>query len=110
MTDEVLNDEEESKRWGWGLQDDYFYRKCFQILDREHDAQVEKDSVKPMFITMFNVSNHMDFIEVPLKEKYLSIGPCPATSSTSGVRSGTTAQVVTTSTTVLTSWPRCTPK
>lgn len=69
MTDDILTEQEKSMRWGWGLQDDYFYRKSFTIIDSLHNNTTEKNH--PFFITTFNVSHHMMFDDIPPEQKHL---------------------------------------
>lgn len=71
MTDDKLDEEEKANRWGWGLQDDYFYRKLFRMIDLERERQQFTSVNKPLFITTFNVSNHMMFQNIPKNQRYL---------------------------------------
>lgn len=71
MTEDMLTEEEKEMCWGWGLQDDIFYRKCFSILDSLHEKQLAENNEKPFFLTTFNVSNHMMFQDIPDTQKYL---------------------------------------
>lgn len=57
----------ESARWGWGMQDDYFYRKCFRHLDYL-DKQASK---KPVFAVLHTLSHHMSFRSMPKEQRYL---------------------------------------
>ncbi len=53
--------------WGWGLQDDYYYKRFFEYMDREwHSGD------KPFFTTLLTVSSHMAFRNIPnhLKKVY----------------------------------------
>lgn len=74
MTDDILTSEEKTMRWGWGLQDDYFYRKCFSILDSIYYRRPDSTGQRPFFVTTFNVSNHMMFQDIPAGQKYLYPG------------------------------------
>lgn len=67
ITDDFLTKEEQEQKWGWGIQDDLFYSKCFEHLDRR-SSQGEDG---PFFTMMFTVSNHMMFNKVPDEQKYL---------------------------------------
>ena len=58
----VLNDDDRSHMWGWGLQDDYFYAWALKILDASLAAK--KDG-QPFFLTLAPVSNHYPFNEEP---------------------------------------------
>ena len=71
MTEDILDSEERKNRWGWGLQDDYFYRKVFRMLDEEWEKTDSKQKRIPFFVTTLNVSNHMMFNSMPDNQKYL---------------------------------------
>ena len=62
-----LTKEDEGKIWGWGLQDDQYYKKFFNYIDEIH----EKGENKPFFGTLTTVSNHMMFDKIPNNQKYL---------------------------------------
>ncbi len=49
--------------WGWGVQDNIFYKKMFNYLD-QHQG-------RPFFITLTTISNHMKFKGTPLAQRYL---------------------------------------
>jgi arylsulfatase A-like enzyme len=78
MTEDILTDEEKNMRWGWGLQDDYFYRKCFRIIDSLYSHRPDSTKQRPFFVTTFNVSNHMMFQDIPAEQKYLYTDAGPA--------------------------------
>jgi|GEM_PF-1628209 len=73
MTEDVLTEEEKRMRWGWGLQDDFFYRACFRMVDEAHErtAGLGRGGRRPLFLTTFNVSNHMMFQDIPPDRKSL---------------------------------------
>lgn len=47
--------------WGWGVQDDIFYRRAFDRLDAEHAAHPDQ----PLFAMLMTIGNHMMFDQVP---------------------------------------------
>lgn len=52
---------DEAKVWGWGLQDDVFYRRCLERLDA-----IRRDSGdRPLFVVLATISNHMPFTAIP---------------------------------------------
>ncbi len=53
-----LNSDEQKKIWGWGLEDDFFFKKVFSIIDK-------LDSSKPVFATLATISHHQPFTEMP---------------------------------------------
>lgn len=54
--------------WGWGLQDDIYYKECFNIIDSVHEAS--GDSIrKPFLLSLITVSNHMKFNHLPDDKK-----------------------------------------
>jgi len=71
MTEDILDSKEKENRWGWGLQDDYFYRKIFRMLDKEWEENSSEQKRRPLFVTTLNVSNHMMFNSMPANQKYL---------------------------------------
>ena len=71
ITADMLTEEEKAMRWGWGLQDDYFYRKCFSIVDDAYGKNRLPHTRRPLFLTTFNVSHHMMFRDIPDDRKRL---------------------------------------
>lgn len=71
ITDDQLTEREKKMCWGWGLQDDIFYRKCFSIIDDEFFSRCNGTIRPPLFLTSFNVSNHMMFQDIPHDRKTL---------------------------------------
>jgi arylsulfatase A-like enzyme len=70
MDDKLMTKEDADYKWGWGLQDDRFFKKVLAYLDRKPRAPG-----KPLFCTMATISNHMDFKAMP--EKLMTIYPKP---------------------------------
>ncbi|MGC4067711.1 MAG: sulfatase-like hydrolase/transferase [Polyangiaceae bacterium] len=56
--------EDKASSWGWGLQDDIFYQRFFEHLDRDYPEVGER---KPIFATLAPISNHMRFDGVPVQ-------------------------------------------
>lgn len=69
MDDKFMTKEDEEHKWGWGLQDDHFFKKVFAHLDSKRKPG------QPVFCTLATISNHMDFKAVP--EKLRAIYPKP---------------------------------
>ncbi|MGL1902772.1 MAG: NPCBM/NEW2 domain-containing protein [Fibrobacterales bacterium] len=59
---------EEKKKYtiGWGIQDDLFYKKTFDILD-----SLKQEENKPLFVMTMSVTNHMMFRSIPKEQKYI---------------------------------------
>lgn len=57
--------------WGWGLQDDKFYERFFEFLDKQ-DAAV---AAKPQFVTLAPIGNHMHFNEMPQTSRKIYRNP-----------------------------------
>lgn len=53
----------QEKFWGWGIQDDEFYKLVFNKMD------VIKE--EPFMIGIMTISNHMMFDEIPNEQKYI---------------------------------------
>jgi len=70
MDDKFMTKEDADYKWGWGLQDDRFFKKVLAYLDRK-----PRVPGKPVFCAMATISNHMDFKDVP--EKLRTIYPKP---------------------------------
>jgi arylsulfatase A-like enzyme len=68
MRDKFMTKEDEPYKWGWGLQDDHFFKKVFAHID-----DMKRDPGKPVFVTLATISNHMDFKDLP--EKLRTIYP-----------------------------------
>ena len=61
MNEEFVGAEDVDSIWGWGLQDDVFYQKVIEDLERNdlRDPQI------PVFAFLATVSNHQPFDELP---------------------------------------------
>lgn len=75
MTGEFITPEDEPYVWGWGLQDDVFYRKVFAHLDRLRSAAPAADRDRPLFVTLQSTTNHMWFDRVPEDRRFLYKDP-----------------------------------
>lgn len=53
--------------WGWGLQDDVFYRKFFSYLDKDQG----RGAAAPYFAVLSTIASHMKWTEVPPAERRL---------------------------------------
>ncbi len=62
---------EKSKGWGWGIQDDQFYKIFFNYLDDVEEKNVKKGISKKYFAALTTVSNHQKFDKVPVEQRYL---------------------------------------
>lgn len=70
MTDERISDIDKKFVWGWGLQDDLYYKKSLDIIDSLKSTS--KDSLpKPFFLSLITVSNHMKFNHLPKEKKFI---------------------------------------
>lgn len=72
--EEFTTEKDKPYIWGFGLQDDHFYRKFFTYLD---DSYRSDHHPGPYFIALATTSNHMYFDNVPLNRRKLY--PNPAT-------------------------------
>jgi len=54
--------------FGWGVQDNFFYQKVFDILDSLRE--IPENEGQPMFVKTMSVSNHMNFV-VPKEQRYI---------------------------------------
>jgi len=65
MSRDKMSPEDMKYWWGWGLQDDQFYKKSLDIFDREKSAK--------NFVVLATISNHMKFKGMP--QNYKKIHP-----------------------------------
>jgi membrane-anchored protein YejM (alkaline phosphatase superfamily) len=68
MSEEFVTEEDKKYIWGWGLQDDVFYKKYFRYLDKIHENGETKG---PYFTSLTTVSSHMSFENVPYEKREL---------------------------------------
>ena len=57
--DDYLTEEDRKHIWGWGIEDQIFYKRFFEYLDSNHDSK------KPFFSVLHTVMNHQKFNYVP---------------------------------------------
>jgi len=65
MDKNFVKESEREFVWGWGLQDDLFFKKTFSWLDQLSDSK------KKTFNVLATISNHQNFDEMPDNQKYL---------------------------------------
>lgn len=68
MSEEFVTEEDKKYIWGWGLQDDVFYKKYFEYLDKVHE---DSETKGPYFSALTTVSSHMSFENVPHEKREL---------------------------------------
>ncbi len=64
----LLTPEDKKRMWGWGVEDEIFYKRLFEYLDTQEEVV---SGQKPPFVTMHTVMNHMRFNEVPVEKRML---------------------------------------
>jgi len=64
---------DEKYMWGWGMEDDVFYRRFFEYLDSI--KKNDDEGKRPLFITLATVMNHPPFNMVPLSRRLLYLSP-----------------------------------
>lgn len=72
MSKEFISSEDKKFIWGWGLQDDVFYKKFFLYLDKVNSDKPEDSSnnKKLYFSTLTTISSHMNFDKIPKHLRY----------------------------------------
>jgi arylsulfatase A-like enzyme len=75
MTGEFIAPEDQAHVWGWGLQDDVFYRKVFAHLDRLRAEAPPAEKDRRLFVTLQSTTNHMWFDQVPEDKRVLVKNP-----------------------------------
>jgi len=69
---EVLKAGEASQSWGWGIEDQLFYRRFFEHLDSRDEVVSGK---KPLFVLLHTVMNHMKFNKTPQELRHIYPDP-----------------------------------
>ena len=64
----VTKKERDSLKIGWGVQDDFYYQKVFEILDKQQEKNRHK---QPHFVKTMSVTNHMWFEKIPKEQRYI---------------------------------------
>ncbi len=54
--------------WGWGIEDQLFYRRFFEHLDTREEIVSGK---QPLFVVLHTVMNHMKFNKTPRELRYI---------------------------------------
>lgn len=60
--------EREKYQFGWGIQDNIFYRKTFDYLDTLRDKEGQDSR---FFVMTMSVTNHMMFDDIPLDQRFI---------------------------------------
>ena len=60
--------------WGWGLQDDVFFREVFQFLDADRKEAGGLQPGQPLFAFLCTISSHFPDNEIPLEQQLLFKG------------------------------------
>lgn len=61
-----LKPEDEKSIWGWGVEDEIFFKRFFEYLDTREDIV---SGEKPVFAILHTVMNHMRFNKVPVEKR-----------------------------------------
>jgi phosphoglycerol transferase MdoB-like AlkP superfamily enzyme len=64
-----MKDGDKKSYWGWGLEDDVFFRRFFEYLDGLRAGGEIRN--KPLFVTLATVMNHPRFDLVPKPKRHL---------------------------------------
>lgn len=67
-----LSEEEKRSIWGWGVEDQVFYRRFFEYLDTREEIA---SGTKPVFVILHTVMNHMRFDKVPPEKRKIYPNP-----------------------------------
>jgi arylsulfatase A-like enzyme len=70
MDAKFMSKEDAAYKWGWGLQDDRFFKRVLAHIDEK-----KRPLGKPIFCAMATISNHMDFKALP--ERLRTVYPKP---------------------------------
>ncbi|HOW50846.1 MAG TPA: sulfatase-like hydrolase/transferase [bacterium] len=63
-----LTPEDKQRMWGWGIEDEIFFKRFFEYLDTREEVV---SGQKPVFALLHTVMNHMRFNEVPVEKRRL---------------------------------------
>ena len=68
-----LRPSDERHSWGWGLQDDVFYTRCFEYLDARYRDRGA--GARPLLVTLSTIGNHNTFDKMPTSQRLLYRNP-----------------------------------
>jgi len=66
----LLNRKEIDEIWGWGMEDEVFYKKMFEYIDIKN-----KKENTPFFLFAATIMNHMKFDQIPKEKRTLFPDP-----------------------------------
>ena len=76
MDEEFITPEDKPYIWGWGLQDDKFFIKYFNYLDKDVEVnRAENGTQKPYFSVLGTMSHHFDFKSYPKDQAFIYPNP-----------------------------------
>ncbi len=56
------------RQWGWGIEDQLFYRRLFEHIDTRNEVASGK---QPLFVVLHTVMNHMKFNKTPPELRFI---------------------------------------
>lgn len=59
---------DEKQTWGWGVEDEVFYKRMFEYLDTQENVVSGRN---PPFVLLHTVMNHMKFNKIPKEKRML---------------------------------------
>jgi hypothetical protein len=65
---DFLKEGESAHSWGWGIEDQLFYRRFFEHLDTRTEVT---SGEKPLFVVLHTVMNHMKFNKTPPELRHI---------------------------------------
>ncbi len=76
MDEEFITKEDQPYIWGWGLQDNLFYEKHFDYLDKDYYNNINKKGhAQPYFSILGSQSHHYNFSNYPRNQAYIYPNP-----------------------------------
>lgn len=69
---DFLKEGESAHSWGWGIEDQLFYRRFFEHLDTRVEVTAGE---KPLFVVLHTVMNHMKFNKTPPELRHIHPDP-----------------------------------
>lgn len=61
--------------WGWGLQDEIFFPKVFDFLEKQKSLLPANSVSRPIFCVLSTIASHMRWNQIPRHEQYLFPDP-----------------------------------